>query len=134
MNRDPEAWKRLGGFLRHAREGSGLTQAEAAERAGISVAALQDAENGRVPRARMPYTLAPLAQSYGWPAGTVDTVLEGGSPPGGEWRDESVDVDAVGGAIQGAIVRAVEHATAAEIREAARLAVEELRRQGVIRG
>jgi transcriptional regulator with XRE-family HTH domain len=135
MNRDPEAWARLGRALRQARLASGLSQDQVAEQAGVSTASIQTVEAGKVPKSRMPYTISPIARVLGWPPGAVDAVLEGAEPPGG-WRDVSVqqqiDAECIAAAITNAMVRATEHATAAEIRDATRIALEELRRKGLI--
>ncbi|MCX0246452.1 helix-turn-helix transcriptional regulator [Streptomyces drozdowiczii] len=136
MNRDPESWARLGRALRSAREASGLTQADLADAAGVSSRSIQDAEGGKVPTGRRPYTLARVAAALGWPAGAVDDVLDGAAPPGGDGQDVPVqaqlDEETATGAITNAMVRALDNATPAEIREATRLAVDALRRHGVI--
>ncbi|MCX4622840.1 multiprotein-bridging factor 1 family protein [Streptomyces albogriseolus] len=136
MTRDPRAWARLGGALRESREREGLTQAELAQRADVSVKSVQDAEAGKVPKSRMPYTLAPIAKALGWSAGSVDSVLAGEEPPAG-WRTVRVDVEAedsqVEAIIANAMVRATDSATGAEIRKAAKIALDELRRHGYLR-
>jgi hypothetical protein len=104
-----------------------------AEKADVSTKSVQDAEAGKVPKSRMPYTLAPIAMALGWPGGAVDAVLEGAEPPGG-WQSvpaQVVDADLVAGVITNAIVRATDHVTAAEIRNATQLALDELRRHGL---
>lgn len=133
MNRDPQAWARLGRALRDARERQGSTQAEVAARADVSTKSVQEAEAGKVPRARMPYTIAPVAQALGWPGGAVEAVLEGADPPGG-WRDKPVQIDseAVAAIIGQALIRATDNITTAEIRHATQIAVDELRRRGLI--
>ncbi|WP_428836288.1 helix-turn-helix transcriptional regulator [Streptomyces carpaticus] len=133
MTRDAEAWGRLGRALREARERQGLTQKELSDRANVSLAAVGDAEKGKVPKARMPYTLAKVAKALGWPAGSVEAVLEGSDPPGG-WSQASVRIDAglMEGVITRAMVTATDHATAAEIRAAVGIALDELRQHGVI--
>jgi hypothetical protein len=104
--------------------------------AGTSGRAVQDAEAGTVPKARMPYTLGRIASALGWPEGAVDAVLEGAAPPGEGWRDAPaalpVDEERLEGIITNAMVRATEHATAAEIRAATKIALDELRRQGLL--
>lgn len=136
MTRDPQAWARLGGALRESRERQGLTQAELAQRADVSAKSVQDAEAGKVPKSRMPYTLAPIAKALGWPAGSVDSVLAGEDPPGG-WRDVRVEVEVedsrVEAIIANAMVRATDGATGAEIRKAAKIALDDLRRHGYLR-
>lgn len=135
MNRDPQAWAQLGAALARARQAQGLTQEEVAERAGCSTASVQSAEAGKVPKARMPYTVTQVATALGWPAGSVEAVLDGASPPGG-WKDVPVqkllDAEQVETIFAGAMVRATENATPAEIKKAARLALDELRRQGLV--
>lgn len=127
-------WARLGGALRESRERQGLTQGELAERAGVSKKSIQDLEAGKVPRSRMPYTLAPLAKELGWPAGAVDSVLAGGEPPGG-WQNVRVEIEEeqAEAIIANAMVRATDHATSAEIRKAAKIALDDLRRYGYLR-
>ena len=134
LNTDPEAWARLGRAVRLAREAKGLTQEQLGGRAGVSGRIVQSVEAGSVPRRRMPYTLTPIARELGWPVGTVDEILAGGAAPG--WRDvevrPQVDAAAVESAISSAMVRATDNATAAEIRRAVDLALDELRRAGVV--
>ena len=133
MNRDPEAWARLGRALRSARDRQGLTQGELGDLAGVSGRSVQEAESGKVPRARKPYTLSRIAQALGWPVDSVEAVLDGEQPPG-EWRDVPVKPDEkTAEAIIGqAMVRATDNVTSAEIRAATQIAVEELRRAGLI--
>ncbi|MBK3546448.1 helix-turn-helix transcriptional regulator [Streptomyces sp. MBT60] len=138
MNRDPEAWARLGHALRAAREVHGLTQVDLANLAGVSSRSVQDAEAGTVPKKRMPYTLSPIAAALDWPEGAIDDVLDGAAPPGDEWRDVPVeqgqiDAEQLAGIMTHAMVRATEHATAAEIRAAVSAALDEMRKQGLIR-
>lgn len=137
MNRDPQAWARLGRALRTAREQRRLSQDELADLAEVSTASVQSLEAGTVPKSRMPITLAPVAQTLGWPAGAAAAVLEGEEPPDGGWRDvpvpqQQLDEERVAGIMTNAMVRATEHATAAEIRAATKIAVDELRRQGLL--
>jgi transcriptional regulator with XRE-family HTH domain len=136
MNRDPNAWARLGRALRSAREHRGLTQQELGEMAGTSGRSVQDAEAGQVPKSRMPYTLGRIASALGWPEGAVTAVLDGEAPPGEGWRDvpvqPAIDEERLESIITNAMVRATEHATAAEIRAATKIALDELRRQGLL--
>lgn len=133
-NRDPEAWARLGSALRAARETRQWTQEELAQKAKVSSRAVQEAERGRPPRGRMPYTLTPIARELGWPAGSVDAVLSGQPAPGG-WVDAPVELDEemVEMAITSALVRSTRSVTTGEIRQAVALAVAEFRRAGVLR-
>jgi hypothetical protein len=103
--------------------------------AGTSGRSVQDAEAGTVPKSRMPYTLGRIASALGWPEGAVDAVLEGAAPPGEGWRDapvREIDEEQVAGIITNAMVRATENATSAEIRAATKIALDELRRQGLL--
>lgn len=86
-----------------------------------------------MPKSRMPYTLAPIAKALDWPAGAVDSLLEGGEPPGG-WQNvrAQIDDDTVAAILTNAIVRATDNATAAEIRKATQLALDDLRRHGFL--
>jgi transcriptional regulator with XRE-family HTH domain len=136
MNRDPRAWARLGQALRTTREHRGLTQQEVADLAGVSARSVRDAEAGAVPKARMPYTIGRIAAAIDWPEGAIDAVLAGAGPPGEAWQDvpvqAQVDEETATGIITSAMVRATENVTPAEIREATRLALDALRRHGVI--
>lgn len=140
MTRDSHAWARLGQLLKQARLARGLKQAELADLAYVSTASVQSAEAGTVPKTRMPTTLGPIATALGWAAGTIDHVLDGGLPPdvapGDGWQDVSVqkqlDEEQLAGIMTHAMVRATEHATAAEIRAATKIALDELRRQGYL--
>lgn len=140
MNRDPQAWARLGHLLKQARLARGLKQSELADQADVSSASVQAAEAGTVPKTRMPTTIGPIAATLGWPIGAVDTVLEGGEPPTVEvadgWQDvpvqQQIDAELLEGVITSAIVRATDSVTSAEIRAATKIALDELRRQGYL--
>lgn len=137
MTRDPEAWARLGQALRTARTHRGLTLAELGDLAGVSARAVQDAEAGTVPKKRMPPTVSKIAAALGWPEGAAEATLEGEAPPDAGWQDVPVRAqqlreEAVAGIITNAMVRATDHATAAEIRAATKIALDELRKQGFI--
>lgn len=71
-------WARLGQALRTARQYNGRSQEEVAQAAGVSLASVQAAEAGRPPKSRMPYTVPAIARALDWPAGAVETVLNGG--------------------------------------------------------
>jgi hypothetical protein len=83
----------------------------------------------------MPYTLPAIAAALGWPTGRVDQVLDDQDPSTG-WRSVGVqaeiDADELESIITNAMVRATENATAAQIRDAARIAVAEMRKRGMI--
>ncbi|MEU7010407.1 helix-turn-helix transcriptional regulator [Streptomyces sp. NPDC046332] len=135
MNRDPKMWARLGKAFAHARQAQGLSQAELAEAAGVSIGSVQSAEAGSVPKARMPYTVPVIAKALGWPPGAVEVVLDGGEVPGG-WVDTSVqkqvDDERFGEILTNSMVRHVDGATSAEIKAATRAALDALRREGLI--
>lgn len=135
MTRDPEAWARLGQALRTARAHRGLTQQELAESAGVSARAVQDAEGGTVPKARMPQSIDKIAAALGWPEGGVIAILNGVTEAGG-WQDTPVRrhlaEEKVEGILTNAMVRAMSGTPAEEIRAATKIALDELRRQGFI--
>jgi DNA-binding XRE family transcriptional regulator len=122
--------------MQQSRLAQGMDQKELAARAGVSLGSVQNAEAGAVPKARMPYTVPAIAAALGWPAGTVDAVLEGAEPPDG-WQQVSVqpivDAERLESIMTTAIVRAMDGATGAEIKQAVKNAMDELRRQGVLR-
>lgn len=135
MNRDPQAWARLGQALASARRALGLTQEELATQAGVGLGSVKNAEAGTVPKARMPYTIPAVAKALGWPDGAVDAVLDGDAPPGG-WSNVSVqkqvseqqlEVD-----LTHAMVRAAGTATGTEIEAATKAALDVLRQHGLI--
>lgn len=80
MNRDPEAWARLGRAIRSERGRYGWSRKQLAKASGVSEAAVQNAENGRVPVRRWPQTIARIERSLGWHPGTAKAVTEGGTP------------------------------------------------------
>jgi hypothetical protein len=137
VNRDPQAWARLGKALQRSRLTQGLDQKELATRAGVSLGSVQNAEAGAVPKARMPYTVPAIASALGWPAGTVDAVLEGGAELPDGWQQVSVqpivDAELLEGIMTTAMVRAMDGVTGAEIKQAVKNAMDELRRQGMLR-
>ncbi|MEU5417730.1 helix-turn-helix transcriptional regulator [Streptomyces sp. NPDC020667] len=81
MNELTHDWKRLGVAIRRERERQGLSQAELAERAGVSVGSVKNAETGPAPKRRRPYTLALIETALGWESGAVDSILEGQTRP-----------------------------------------------------
>jgi len=133
MNRDPQAWARLGQALKQAREHLGLSQDDLASHAGVATASVQSAEYGKPPKGRMPYTIAKIASTLGWPVGAVDAVLEGEAPPGG-WQDVAVRIDParVSTILTEAMIRATDNITAAEIRAVTQAAIAQLRAEGII--
>lgn len=135
MNRDPKAWARLGQALATARKALRITQRELAEQAGVSFNSVQNAEAGQPPKARMPQSIYPIARALGWPDGAVESVLEGGSPPG-DWADVSVqkqvDEARLEADLTHANVRALRGASGAEIEAATKAALDVLRQHGLI--
>lgn len=138
MNRDPHSWARLGQAIAAARKAQSLTQGDLADRAGVSLGAVQRAEAGASPKARMPPTLHPIARALCWPDSAIDSVLDGGDPPD---TFEDVDVqplvdeeraERAETIISGAMVRSLKGASSDEIRAATRLALDALRRDGLL--
>lgn len=80
MNRDPEAWRRLGRLFRNARELKGLTRAEFAVKAGVSEKAVYNAEKSVVPGRHQPPTLVKIAVGHGWKPESIQQILDGGDP------------------------------------------------------
>jgi transcriptional regulator with XRE-family HTH domain len=80
MNRNPEAWKRLGRLLRDAREGQGLSRKGFAEVAGVSEKAVYNAEKGDVPKKQQPPSLVKIAAGHGWRPESIPAILDGGEP------------------------------------------------------
>ena len=140
MNRDPHAWARLGQAIAAARQAQRLTQSELADRADVSTGAVQRAEAGKVPKARMPITLHPIANALGWPSTAIDAVLDGGAVgSAGEYRDVKVQavvddehLERAETIVSGAMVRALKSASSEEIRNATRNALDALRREGML--
>lgn len=69
---------RLAAALRSEREAQGATQKEVAERGGIGVLTVLNAEQGRPLRA---FSLRGLDAGLGWPRGTAARILDGAEPP-----------------------------------------------------
>lgn len=136
MNTDPAAWARLGDAIQRARIAARLNQAELAERAGVSLASVQNAEAGRVPKLRAPTTLPKITEALGWAPDAADNILEGAPAPA-PWRSTTpprLSAERLEGVFTGAIVRAMDTATSAEIKAAVKDAVEALRREGLLDG
>ncbi|WP_424888390.1 helix-turn-helix domain-containing protein [Streptomyces sp. XH2] len=76
-----ERWPVLSAALRQERERQGLSQQELAERAGVSVGSVKNAERGTAPKGRRPYTLTLIATALGWAPSCVDDVLSGMPAP-----------------------------------------------------
>lgn len=133
MNRDPQAWARLGQALKQAREHLGIPQDGLATQAGVSTASVQSAEYGKPPKGRMPFTIGKIANALGWPVGAVDAVLNGDAPPGG-WQDIPVRIGSaqVSAIVTDAMIRATDSITSAEIRAVTKIVVAELRKGGLI--
>lgn len=79
VTRDPKAWAKLGKRLREDREAEGYSRKALAEKAGVSEKSIQIAEEGRVPRGRMPQSLARIERALGWLPGSHLNILAGQS-------------------------------------------------------
>lgn len=73
--RDPEAWARLGRTIREHREEAGYSRRALAAKAGVSEKSIQVAEEGRVPRGRMPQSLGRIGEALGWMPGAYISIL-----------------------------------------------------------
>lgn len=80
MNRDPQAWKRLGRLMRDAREQAGLNRKDFADLAGVSEKAVYNAEKGDPPSRQQPPTLVKIAAGHGWKPESIQRILDGGEP------------------------------------------------------
>jgi transcriptional regulator with XRE-family HTH domain len=76
----PEAWARLGGKIREAREALGYSRKRLSDIAGVSEKSIQVAEEGRAPRSRWPQSLTLIEEAIGWARGSMKEVLMGGEP------------------------------------------------------
>lgn len=72
-------WGRLGKALAGARAAAGWTQAELAERIGVTRTAVQSVERG-VKRAKVTGTMRSYAHVVGWSETSIEQVLAGGEP------------------------------------------------------
>lgn len=75
----PMSWGTLGEAVRHRRKELGLTQADVTARGGPSVETLRAIENNRAGRLGRQSRRA-LEQAIQWDFGSIDVVLEGGTP------------------------------------------------------
>ena len=73
------SWERLGEEVRLRRKQLKLTQPDLAERGGLSVATIRAVETNRAGRLSRRLRRA-LERAIDWEAGSIDTVLEGGTP------------------------------------------------------
>lgn len=128
-----ENWEALGRAVRDAREARGGTQAWLSSEADVSRATIQKLERGEPVR---PGTLSKVEKVIKWAPGSSRGILDGAASPiemkgtrttGGLAKIPDGELDQ---AITNAMVATVDNMTAAEIREVARKAVEELRRLG----
>jgi DNA-binding XRE family transcriptional regulator len=81
IERMDEQTTRLGEAIQEAREAKRprLTQPQAAEQLGVSRTTVQNIERGRF--TKVTPTVREYARLVGLPAGAVDTIMAGGSPP-----------------------------------------------------
>jgi transcriptional regulator with XRE-family HTH domain len=93
---DPEAWVKLGRTIRQHREEAGLSRRALAEKAGVSEKSIQVAEEGRVPRGRMPQSLSRIEEALGWGAGSSIAILKGQTWARFSIREEEVRLEEVG--------------------------------------
>lgn len=135
MNRDPQAWARLGKAIAAKRQAEGLRQEDLATKAGVALGSVQNAEAGKVPKARMPQSLYPIVKALGLPDSWIDDVLADRIPPD-NWRDVDVqsvvDEERLEADITNAFVRATEQTPSAEIKAATKAALDVLRQHGLI--
>lgn len=73
------SWEQLGEEVRLRRKQLKLTQPDLAERGGLSVATIRAVETNRAGRLSRRLRRA-LERAIDWEAGSIDTVLEGGTP------------------------------------------------------
>jgi len=78
MPTDPAAWQRLAQHVVDRRGSRGWTQADVAERGGISKDRIQEIEKGVLTSYR-PTTIGGLERGLEWEAGSVRDVLNGGA-------------------------------------------------------
>lgn len=75
----PMSWEVLGDAVRHRRKELGLTQADVTARGGPSVETVRAIENNRAGRLGRQSRRA-LERAIEWDVGSIDAVLEGGTP------------------------------------------------------
>jgi len=80
VTQDPKVWSRLGRAFRRSREFNGYSRRTLAGMANVSEKSIQVAEEGRVPKGRMPQSLERIAEALTWPEGSVQMILSGISP------------------------------------------------------
>lgn len=72
-------WTRLADRIKRRREHFGISQAQLAQAAGVSVGTIQNLEGGRVP-GTWPRRLSPVIRALGWDAGSGLAIVSGGEP------------------------------------------------------
>lgn len=72
-------WARLGHFLKARRLMLGLTQADLAAKAGVSMGTVTNIESGKT-HGRLPHKLPLIEALLGWEPGSAARVLDGGNP------------------------------------------------------
>lgn len=85
---DPADWQRLGRHIVRRRDQLGLTQAAVHAAGGPSTATQRHLENGTQTSYRGAL-LRQLERVLRWPDGTIDSILDGATPPG----DVQLDAD-----------------------------------------
>jgi len=90
---DPEAWAKLGRTIREHREEAGFSRRALAEKAGVSEKSIQVAEEGRVPRGRMPQSLSRIEEALGWFPGSSISILKNQSWGRGTIREVDVRLE-----------------------------------------
>ncbi|PWJ02427.1 hypothetical protein DKG34_38775 [Streptomyces sp. NWU49] len=91
---DPEAWGKLGRTIRQHREEAGLSRRALAAKAGVSEKSIQVAEEGRVPRGRMPQSLSRIEEALDWAPGSSIAILKGQTWMHFSMREEDVRLEA----------------------------------------
>ncbi|SHL74443.1 helix-turn-helix domain-containing protein [Streptomyces yunnanensis] len=122
-------WKALATELRQARHEQMLTMNDLAVRSDVTRSTLHSLEQG-TERSRIPSSLSKVEQGLGWPTGRAMEILTGKPTPatGGG----SVSAEEIERSVSYAAIAVMDDMTSAQIKELARLAVEDLRRRGVI--
>ncbi|MFF7411620.1 helix-turn-helix domain-containing protein [Streptomyces lydicus] len=122
-------WKTLAAELRQARNARMLTMVELADRADVSRSTLHSLEQGDA-RGRIPSSLGKVEAALGWPPGQAMKILKGERLHSGELA--GVNASEIERSISYAALAVADDMTAAQIKELARRAIEDLRHRGII--